>query len=45
VVLDRHLNPFERLDPNQCKSLLVQVLCELVAYDVTDDSSAELLAG
>ena len=33
VVLDRRLDPFERLTPDQRRRLLVRVLCELVAYD------------
>jgi hypothetical protein len=49
VVLDRHVNPFERLTPTEQRRLLVRVLCELVAYDepdaVTDSSRDERLAG
>ena len=33
VVLERRLDPFERLTPDQRRRLLVRVLCELVAYD------------
>jgi len=33
VVLQRQLDPFERLSPAQRRRLLVRVLCELVAYD------------
>ena len=44
-MLDGQLNPFERLEPARRKRLLVQVLCELVAYDVTAEDAADRLAG
>ena len=33
VVVDRDLNPFERLSPIERRRLMVRVLCGLVAYD------------
>ena len=37
VVLDRGLNPFERLSPIERRRLMVRVLCGLVAYDEVDE--------
>jgi hypothetical protein len=33
IVLDSGASPFDRLDPDARRRLLVRVLCELVAYD------------
>ena len=33
MVVDRDLNPFERLSPIERRRLMVRVLCGLVAYD------------
>jgi hypothetical protein len=33
IVLEADLSPFDRLDPEARRRLLVRVLCELVAYD------------
>jgi len=46
VVIDRQLNPFEAMTPDERKLLIVRVLCGLVAYD-SDPAVApsERLAG
>ena len=40
VVLDRGLDPFARLSPEERKRLMVRVLCELVAYGALDEVPA-----
>jgi hypothetical protein len=42
VVLERNLSPFDRLEPSDKRRLLVRVLCELVAYDTTDEAPEQL---
>jgi len=37
VVVDRDLNPFERLPPIERRRLMVRVLCGLVAYEGPPD--------
>jgi len=43
VVLDRDLSPFDRLDDDERRRLLIRVLCGLVAYD--DEPDTTRLAG
>jgi hypothetical protein len=42
VVIEGHLDPFERMAPDERKRLIVRVLCGLVAYD--SEPTSERLA-
>jgi len=42
VVVDRDLNPFDRLSPLERRRLMVRVLCGLVAYDAPDEPVANV---
>jgi hypothetical protein len=43
IVLESGASPFDRLDPDAQRRLLVRVLCELVAYDEVTDAPAPLV--
>jgi hypothetical protein len=42
VVVDRDLNPFDRLSPIERRRLMVRVLCGLVAYDEPAEPAANV---